>query len=225
MHTSVSFIIPVLNEQDTVTALLHDLRQRYPASQLIVVDGGSEDATVACALPCCDLLLLSARGRARQMNLGGQAASSTYLFFLHADSRPSVSAAELDACLQTQPGWGFCRIRLSGQRSFFRVIEWCMNQRSRLTSVATGDQMMFVHRSLFAHSGGFDAIPLMEDVAYCKRLRREARPLLIREPVTTSSRRWEEGGVARTVGRMWLLRLAYFLGMAPSTLWRYYYGR
>jgi len=107
----------------------------------------------------------------------------------------------------------------------FRVIEWFMNQRSRLTSVATGDQMLFVQKSLFDGTGGFDAIPLMEDVAYCKRLRRLAPPLIIAEPVLTSSRRWNEGGVIKTVVRMWLLRLAYFLGVGPGTLQRYYHGR
>ena len=99
-----------------------------------------------------------------------------------------------------------------------------MNQRSRLSSVATGDQMIFVHRDLFQRTGGFDAIPLMEDVAYCKKLRRYAPPLLLDEPVTTSSRRWEDNGVGRTVLRMWFLRLAYFLGVSPRQLWRYYYG-
>ena len=224
MLARVSFIIPVLDEQHTVAAVLCDLRERYPHSQLIVVDGGSGDRTVAAALPLCDLLLLGKRGRASQMNLGGQVASSPYLVFLHADSRPGVCAAELDACLAQQPLWGFCRVRLSGQRPLFRVIEWCMNQRSRLTSVATGDQMLFVQKALFDQTGGFDAIPLMEDVAYCKRLRRVACPLIITQAVLTSSRRWEEGGVVKTVLRMWLLRLAYFLGVSPSTLWRHYYG-
>ncbi len=225
MQASVSFVIPVLNEQDTVAPLLRDLRGRYPLSQLIVVDGGSCDRTVSLALPLCDLVLLSARGRAYQMNMGGQVASSEYLFFLHADSRPSISAAQLNARLSKRPRWGFCRVRLSGQRLAFRVIEWFMTQRSRLTLVATGDQMLFVQKSLFDETGGFDAIPLMEDVAYCKRLRRLAQPLIISEPVLTSSRRWEEGGVIKTVVRMWLLRLAYFWGVAPATLWRYYHGR
>jgi rSAM/selenodomain-associated transferase 2 len=225
MHTGVSFIIPVLNEQATVAPLLHDLRQHFPASQLIVVDGGSCDGTVALAIPLCDLLLRGERGRGLQMNLGGKVASSEYLFFLHADSRPSVCVAELDACLARRPRWGFCRVRLSGQRRVFRVIEWFMNQRSRLTSVGTGDQMLFVQKSLFDETGGFAVMPLMEDIAYCKRLRKLARPLIIRQPVLTSSRRWEEGGVMKTVARMWLLRLGYFLGVAPDTLWRYYYGR
>jgi len=225
MQARVSFVIPVLNEQDTVAHLLRDLRRQYPPSQLIVVDGGSRDRTVALALPLCDLVLLSARGRAIQMNMGGQVAPSEYLFFLHADSRPSMSAAQLDAHLAQRPRWGFCRVRLSGPQALFRVIEWFMNQRSRLTAVATGDQMLFVHKSLFDASGGFDAIPLMEDVAYCKRLRRLGPPLIIAEPVLTSSRRWEEGGVIKTVVRMWLLRLAYFFGVAPATLRQYYHAR
>jgi rSAM/selenodomain-associated transferase 2 len=224
MPVDLSFVIPVLNEQAGVVALLQDLRQRYPGSQLIVVDGGSCDQTVALAMPLCDLLLLGTRGRAAQMNLGGQAASSDYLFFLHADSRPGASAAELDTYLAQRPLWGFCRVQLSGRQPWFRVIEWFMNQRSRLTSIATGDQMLFMQKSLFAQTGGFDALPLMEDIAYCKRLRRRARPLLIREPVLTSSRRWEEGGVVQTVVRMWLLRLAFFAGVSAHTLARYYYG-
>jgi len=225
MAIGVSFVIPVLNEEGAVADLLRDLRQRYPHSQLIVVDGGSRDRTVALALPLCDQLLLMATGRARQMNLGGQVACMPYVCFLHADSRPGVSASALEAYLVARPAWGFCRVRLSSERLPFRIVEWFMNQRSRMTSVATGDQMMFVKKTVFDESGGFDDIPLMEDVAYCKRLRRLQAPIIIQAPVLTSSRRWEEGGVVLTVLRMWLLRLAYFLGVAPATLWRYYYGR
>jgi rSAM/selenodomain-associated transferase 2 len=225
MSTGLSFVIPVLDEQATVADLLRDLRQRYPDSQLVVVDGGSTDRTVPLAMPLCDQLLLGERGRAAQMNLGGQVASSDYIVFLHADSRPGVSASGMDACLAQRPLWGFCRVRLSGDQFFFRVIEWFMNQRSRLTSVATGDQMLFVQKTLFDKTDGFDDIPLMEDVAYCKRLRRLARPAIIQKPVLTSSRRWEEGGAVKIMVRMWLLRLAYFLGVAPGTLKRHYHGR
>jgi rSAM/selenodomain-associated transferase 2 len=225
MSAAVSFVIPVLNEREHVAALLRDLRARYPRSELIIVDGGSTDDTVAIALPLCDQLLLGERGRARQMNLGAEVASRPYIFFLHADSRPGVTAQSLDAAMVSKPAWGFCRVRLSGKQGYFRVIEWFMNQRSRLTAVATGDQMMFVKKAVFEHTGGFEVIPLMEDVALSKRLRRLAPPVIIAAPVETSSRRWEEGGVIRTVVRMWLLRLAYFCGVAPDRLWRHYYAR
>ena len=225
MTPSLGFVIPVLNEQDRVGSLLQQLRERYPEAELVVVDGGSEDLTVATALPLCTHLLIGERGRAAQMNLGGMACGADYLCFLHADSLPGVSAARLQAYLGSEPGWGFCRVRLSGPRPVFRVIEWFMNLRSRLTSVATGDQMLFLRRTEFERTGGFDNIPLMEDVAYSKRLRRLAPPLVIGEPVLSSSRRWEERGVLRTVLSMWALRLAYIAGVSPARLWRYYYGR
>jgi len=220
----VSFVIPVLNEEAGIGSLLAQLRQRYPGTELIVVDGGSRDRTVNCAMPLCDQLLVAEPGRASQMNLGGRVSESEYLCFLHADSLPGVSAVYLSDCLARGPLWGFCRVRLSGRRPVFRVIEWFMNQRSRLSRVATGDQMLFLRRDLFERTGGFDAIPLMEDIAYCKRLRRLATPLVIAEPVTTSSRRWEERGVCKTVILMWLLRLAYFVGVPPQRLWRHYRG-
>ena len=220
----LSFIIPVLEEQDGVPSVLRLLREQFPAAELIVVDGGSRDGTVARAMPLCDQLLIGERGRALQMNLGGRVATGDYLCFLHADSTPGCDENQLLRYLEADAPWGFCRVRLSGSRWLFRVIEWFMNHRSRLSQVATGDQMLFVNRELFRDTGGFDAITLMEDVAYCKRLRRHGRPLIVPDPVTTSSRRWEEQGVITTVVRMWLLRLAYFLGVSPDRLRQYYAG-
>ena len=221
---TVSFIIPVLNEQAGIGSLLEALRARYPEAELIVVDGGSDDQTIASAMPWCDQLLLGTAGRATQMNLGGRVAHGEYLCFLHADSQPGCSAQQLSSYLDKAPDWGFCRVRLTGGKPVFRLIEYCMNLRSRVTRIGTGDQMLFLRRELFQQTGGFDDIPLMEDVAYCKRLRRTASPLLVTEPVVTSSRRWEEQGVCSTIMKMWTLRLAYFLGVSPRRLWRHYYA-
>ncbi len=224
MGASFAFILPVLNEQGRIAALLRRLRRDFPDSQLIVVDGGSSDRTVASAMPLCDQLLLCEAGRAVQMNLGGRCATRDYLCFLHADSQPGVSMGRLRSYLADNPAWGFCRVALSGRRPVFRLIEWLMNLRSTLTGVATGDQMLFMRRDVFEQTGGFEPIPLMEDVACSKRLRRLARPVVVREPVLTSSRRWEERGVVKTVLIMWGLRLAYFAGVSPWRLWRFYYG-
>jgi rSAM/selenodomain-associated transferase 2 len=224
MAASIGFVIPVLNEETVITGLLADLRARYPDAEITVVDGGSSDGTVTASLPMCTQLLIGEPGRAAQMNLGASGSRSDYLFFLHADSRPGVSAEQLQACLRDRPQWGFCRVRLSGSRRIFRLIEWFMNKRSSLTSVATGDQMLFARREVFESSGGFAPIPLMEDVAFCKRLRRLSRPCIVQQPVLTSSRRWEKQGVARTVLSMWGLRLAYVMGVSPERLWRHYYG-
>jgi rSAM/selenodomain-associated transferase 2 len=221
---AISFIIPVLNEEALVGDLLAFLRRRFPSAELVVVDGNSSDNTCEIARASCDQLLEVGRGRARQMNAGAATATGQYLFFLHADTRPGVSEAQLQAYLSGQPGWGFSRVRLDGEEFIYRVIEWTMNWRSRLTRVGTGDQMLFVRKDVWGHTGGFDNIPLMEDVEYCKRLRRLYAPCILKQAAQTSSRRWRQYGVARTVLHMWALRLGYFLGVPPQRLYQSYYG-
>lgn len=221
---SISFILPVLNEQGRIATTLTQLRRQYPAAQLVVVDGGSHDDTVQNARPLCDQLLETSPARALQMNAGAAAATGAYLFFLHADSQLAITSSELQAALGTRPKWGFCRVRLSGTHPMFGVIAGCMNVRSAVTRVATGDQMLFVEREVFIETGGFDLLPLMEDVAFSKRLRKIAAPLILKPAVLTSSRRWQEHGICRTILEMWWLRLAYFVGVSPQYLWRRYYG-
>ena len=219
---TVSFIVPVLNESGRIGPLLKLLASRYPASQRLVVDGGSTDATAAEAGPHCHHLIASEAGRARQMNAGAKAASGDYLFFLHADTRPLISDAELHGALGCAPKWGFSKVKLSGSQSIFRLVERAINLRSRISGVATGDQMMFIRRELFEKTGGFAPVPLMEDIEYSKRLRRIAQPLVLQAPVETSSRRWEQKGIGRTIVRMWALRLAYVCGVSPRRLQGYY---
>jgi rSAM/selenodomain-associated transferase 2 len=224
-RTSFSFVIPVVDEGEHIAGLLRQLAQQYPGCERVVVEGGSSDDTAAQAAPLCEKLLACEPGRARQMNMGAGEAAGSYIFFLHADSLPTIDAAQLSKLLADEPQWGFCRTRLSGSHPVFRLIEWAMNARSRVTRIGTGDQMLFLRSDVFVKSDGFADIPLMEDVEYCKRLRQLSAPLIVQQPVLTSSRRWESRGVARTVLQMWALRLAYFLGISPQRLWGYYYGR
>jgi rSAM/selenodomain-associated transferase 2 len=232
----LSIVLPVLNEARRLPGLLQVLRAGFPGAELLVVDGGSSDGTVDAALRGGATLLLGEAGRAAQMNLGAAASRGSWLFFLHADSEPRFTQAELEFFLESasagaasmldgHPCWGFFRVRLSGHVRALRLIGWFMNRRSRLTRVATGDQGLLVRRSTFEAVGGFAAIPLMEDVEICKRLRRLAPPLALPLTVGSSGRRWEEQGVVRTVARMWALRLAFWLGVPPRRLWRHYYGR
>jgi len=219
-----SFIIPVLNEADRIPRVLERLRRDFPGSQLIVVDGGSRDASVALALRGADAVLLGDTGRARQMNLGAAGAEGEWLCFLHVDTLPEFSATDLSAALAGDARWAFCRVRLASSRRSLAVVSWFMNRRSRLTAVATGDQLLMVRRDLFAAAGGFADIPLMEDVEICKRLRRQAPPRALALQVASSGRRWEEQGVLATILRMWALRLAFWLGVSPARLWQHYYG-
>lgn len=224
MSASVAFVIPVLNEAGSIAAVLETLKHRYPCAAICVVDGGSSDDTARQVLRCDSQLLLGEPGRSSQMNLGGFACTADYLVFLHADTVPGCAWDELQDVLATRPEWGFCRIQLSGANASFRVIEWFMNQRSRLTRVATGDQMLFVRSDVFSTLDGFAALPLMEDVELCKRLRKRSAPVIVNTPAVTSSRRWERAGVVRTILTMWTIRLAYVCGVSPQTLARYYHG-
>ncbi|KGE04263.1 TIGR04283 family arsenosugar biosynthesis glycosyltransferase [Pseudohaliea rubra] len=219
-----SFILPVLNEAGRLPPLLTALRAAFPGAECIVVDGGSDDGTVPEALAVADLVLLGERGRAAQMNLGAAAARGEWLWFLHADTRPLFDAGTAAAALAQGAPWGFCRVRLSGRAPALRVIERAMNLRSRLTAIGTGDQLLFLRRSLFEAEGGFAPIKLMEDVEFCARLRRRARPGGAGLNVCASSRRWEQQGILHTVLLMWWLRLRYALGASPAKLWARYYG-
>ena len=222
-ETRVSVVIPVLNDAPCLARLLADLRA-VPGLQLVVVDGGSDDDTFALAAAQADVALRSPRGRAEQLRAGCAAAAHPWLWFLHADTRaPPPLAAAFAENLPASPAWGWCDVRLEGAAWPLRVIETAMNWRSALTRVTTGDQGIFAHRVLLDAVGGIPPQGLMEDVELCRRLRRLAAPRRFRQPITTSSRRWERDGVARTVALMWALRLRYFLGADPDVLAERYY--
>jgi len=220
MNRRVSIIVPTLQEAGTVGALLDDLQAlRAAGHEVIVVDGGSSDDTLALAAPACDRLLHCPPGRAVQMNAGAAVAGGDILWFVHADTRlPASAMRAIEAASEAGAGWGRFDIRLSGSRTGFRLIETLINLRSRLTGIATGDQGLFVSRELFDTVGGYPAIALMEDVALSKSLLRHGRPACLHDRLTTSSRRWEHRGMWRTVVLMWRLRLAYALGADPDTL-------
>lgn len=221
---SLSIIIPVLNELAALKRCQSSLyRLRSQGVELIIVDGGSSDGTVQAARQITDQVLISPPGRARQMNAGAAVANGDVLLFLHIDTTLPSQALQLIRDKFGGRQWGRFDVCLTGRHLAFRVIETAMNLRSRLTSVATGDQAIFIRAALFRQIGGFPELPLMEDVAICKLLRDHSRPLNLSARVISSSRRWEQGGIIRTVVLMWRLRLAYFLGADPAALHRQYY--
>ncbi len=220
----LSIIMPVLDEGDALAdslAALQDLRAA--GHELVLVDGGSRDDSLRLAQGRVDRILHSPPGRARQMNAGAAAATGEVLLFLHADTRlPATALNDIAQALRTSV-WGRFDVRLSGRAWPLRIIERLMNWRSCLTGMATGDQAIFVRRAVFEQVGGYPDVPLMEDLELSRRLKRLSRPACVRAPVITSSRRWEEQGILRTVLLMWSLRLAWFLGVPPGRLARIYY--
>jgi len=217
----LSVIVPALNEAPGIRAALEALAPlRARGHEVIIADGGSSDETVQIALELAEKVIHAPRGRARQMNAGARAAGGDCLVFLHADSRLPDGADELIMASVETHVWGRFDVEIEGRHPLLKVVAGAMNLRSRLTGIATGDQAIFVRRSAFP---GFPEIALMEDVAFCRRMKRLGSPACRRERVRTSGRRWESRGVLRTILLMWRLRLAYFLGADPDKLSRLYF--
>jgi len=221
MTPSLTIVVPVLNEAAAIVPCLRELSGlRERGAEVIVADGGSTDATAEAAAPLADRVLRSARGRARQMNAGAAQAHGETLLFLHADARlpDSADALIVDGLKRSRRGWGRFDVAISGSNPLLRVVARLMNIRSRLTGIATGDQAIFVTRSLFTAAGSYPDIALMEDIALSKQLKRFGPPLCLRHRLIASGRRWEKHGVVRTILLMWRLRLAYWLGADPGKL-------
>lgn len=215
----LSFVVPVLNEADAIAATLASLQSlRAVGHEVIVVDGGSTDATVARAESLADRVLTTPRGRARQMNAGATVARGDVLVFLHVDTRlPEQAVAVIRAALRYRL-WGRFDVDIAGQPGMLRVVAAFMNLRSRLTGIATGDQTLFISRAAFAAVGGYPEQPLMEDIELSKRLKKLGPPACSRERVITSGRRWEANGVWSTILLMWRLRFDYWRGVPAVRL-------
>ncbi|WP_419812176.1 TIGR04283 family arsenosugar biosynthesis glycosyltransferase [Bacterioplanoides sp.] len=221
----VSVVVPFYNEQAEMPALLAHLRHwQSRGCEILLVDGGSQDDSAHIAQQHGFKVIQSDKGRALQMNAGAQQASGKVLVFLHADSRLPTDADQqiLQAIEQQYYRWGRFNLTIDGQAKMFPVISWLINQRSRLTSVATGDQAIFVRRDEFLRLGGYPQQPLMEDVELCLRLKQYSRPACLTSRVSTSGRRWQQQGVWRTIFLMWRLRWLYWRGVSATTLAEYY---
>jgi rSAM/selenodomain-associated transferase 2 len=233
MAMPISVIIPTLNEERTITAtLMHTAALGF--DELIVVDGGSTDATPTLlesyrlspqATGLSPVSWVTAPpGRARQMNEGAKASRGEVLLFLHADTRlPRDARTAINAVLADQQMvGGRFDVQFDHPSMWGTMISTTMNWRSRLSGLATGDQALFVRRSIFEQMGGFTDMPLMEDIEFSRRLKRKGATAALTATVTTSFRRWEQQGPLQTILLMWALRFLYWGGMSPHTLSRWY---
>ncbi|MFT7560581.1 MAG: rSAM/selenodomain-associated transferase 2 [Flavobacteriales bacterium] len=225
MKSKLSIIIPILNERPQIErSIEYLLSLSHVAHELIFVDGGSKDGSREFLTAQNLRTIESPRGRAAQMNAGALCANGDILLFLHVDSQTPENMVQRIGELNDFV-WGFFRIRLTSDKRIFRFIERGINFRSRVFSVATGDQGLFVKRSKFHQINGFAPIPLMEDIEITRRLKKLAKPYIVADSIQSSARRWQKHGTLYTVFFMWYVQALYVLGVSPNYLVRLYYKK
>ena len=216
---SIAVIVPVFNEAQLLPEKLTSLKA-LNADEMVFIDGGSTDGTQQLLEASGVLWFTGTQGRAAQMNVGAGKCKGDILLFIHIDTDLNESniSAIRSAIKQQGVVGGRFDICLSGSHPAYRMISWFMNMRSRLSKISTGDQAMFVRRDVFEQMGGFADLPLMEDVEFSKRLKGQGKIACLRQRVTTSSRRWQQYGIIRTILLMWRLRFLYWLGTPADKL-------
>ncbi len=228
---SIAAIIPVLNEEDVLPSFLKELLS-LDFEEIILVDGNSQDRSVEVAQTLLNAssqpqhrIISGPKGRAVQMNAGANQATTDILLFVHADTQlpPDAKTVIEQALSSSHNVGGRFDVRFPQDSGYAWMVSRMMNHRSRLSGMCTGDQAMFVRRSMFESMGGFADIPLMEDLEFSRRLKRKGAVVALKETVTTSFRRWEQHGPLRTIVRMWILRGCYWLGWSPDRLHQYYH--
>lgn len=221
--TDVAIIIPCLNEADGIVDAIHSAKATG-AAEVIVVDGGSQDETVARAEPHARVLQADRPGRAVQQNLGARQTQASVLLFLHADCRLPTNAVRQiqDVLRDEQVIAGGFRQQIDSAGFRFRLLESGNAFRARRLGWIYGDQALFVRRSIFEQLGGFPDLRFMEDLYLSKRLKRAGRLELLDGPLRVSARRWHNRGVVRQTIRNWSLIAAASLGYSPDRLVKFY---
>jgi rSAM/selenodomain-associated transferase 2 len=218
----LTVVIPALDEADWITGAIESASAA--GSEIIVVDGGSRDATPARAAASGARVVQSAPGRARQLAAGARLARGDTILFLHADTRlpagwdASVRAALADARVVG----GAFRLHFEPSSPALRFIEWGTRLRVALFRLPYGDQALFVRRSVLEELGGVPQVPIMEDLDLVRSLKRRGRLACLRPAVTTSARRYRAGGALRTMLRNWLAASGWWLGLPRERIAAWY---
>jgi rSAM/selenodomain-associated transferase 2 len=222
--TRVAVVIPTLNEASRLPGLLEDLHGVPLPLDVTVVDGGSRDDTVSVAQAAGARVMSTKAGRATQMNAGASTASAEWLCFLHADVRLPQPARDdfVQAITVSGSDVAVWRLAIDGRGWWLRTVEYGALVRDRLGGLPYGDQGLIVRRALFDRLGGFPDIPVLEDVAFVRMVRRTSTIRRLPSPVVVSARRWETEGPYRTWLRNSALLIAYLLGASPHRLARWY---
>jgi rSAM/selenodomain-associated transferase 2 len=227
MIPKFSFIIPVWNEEAFISRTIENVHGLHASgsAEIIVVDGDPAGRTIKVARRTGVKTAISEKGRGNQMNLGASLAAGEILIFLHADTLLPPDALELieTAMADGSRIAGAFDLAIDSERPAYRLIEKAASFRSRMTRIPYGDQAIFIRKRDFLGLGGFNNIPVMEDVEFMQRIKKgKGKIRIIGRAVLTSPRRWEKEGIVYTTLRNWLLIALYFCGAKPEKLVRFY---
>ena len=219
-----SIIIPTLNEEHVISenALFFKKIKDKLNAEIIVVDGGSDDATTQVAKIFSSKVVRSNPSRSKQQNIGTKYATGDFLIFIHADTIISDEAIKFIQMLTNDFIWGFFKVSLNSNKMKYKALSYLINLRSKIFNYSTGDQVLIIQKDFFIKNKGFKNICLMEDIEFTNRIKRIKKPILINEYALTSARRWEAKGFIKTVILMRLLRILYHFGASDKLLLKLY---
>ncbi len=229
MPSYITIIIPVLNEELTIQNNIEYLNTLTSKCDVLFVDGSSSDNSVQL-LKDNHLKVITSpiRGRGAQLGFGASNIHDTseLILFLHIDTKLPHGFESMMIKQTKLDYWGRFNISFDSDKAVFKIIQFMMNMRSKVTGIATGDQAIYVTKNeLMNHIDKMIDHPLMEDIYLSKALKSKlGRGHIIRDPVTTSVRYWESNGIVRTIIKMWKYRLLYFFGTSPKQLYQRYYN-
>jgi rSAM/selenodomain-associated transferase 2 len=208
----ITVIVPFYNEEKILCKNLIQFHALSRQAELIFVDGGSTDKSVDCAKQY-GRVYYSKRGRAAQMNMGASVANGGVLLFLHADTIISPETLlSMENSIKDDSYVGGClEQRIDNIGMIYRFIEGLGNVRAKITKVFYGDQGIFVRKDIFLKIGGFPKVPIMEDVIFSKQLRRLGKTVVLTDRILTSSRRWDKGGVVKTLLLYSLINILFWM--------------
>ena len=219
----ISIIIPVLNESQTIGSCLFCLRKQIEHHEIVVVDGGSDDGTLDIVRAFSEVKwLCSPAGRGNQMNRGAEAAEGDLLLFLHADTCLPPGGLSRIETLMAQEGIVAGSFSLSFEEPDSLLKLYALFSRINHLLFTYGDQGLFMSRRIYELIGGFQEIPIMEDVEIQKRLRKMGRFVKVRQPVVTSARRFLTYGIIKQQVLNMGLVFLYHAGFSPFWLKRFY---
>jgi len=224
----ISVIIPTFNEEATIEKTLDAISRLVNVDEVVIVDGGSADKTTEIIenyglKKPFKLVKFGEANRGRQLHEGARHASHEIFWFLHADTRPAQGCArEIKKYMNHDSivGGNF-KVLFDGGSRWARFMMW-LHPQLQATGLIYGDSAIFARRATYEKIGGYKPIPILEDVDFVKRLRRKGDFRFLTKAVTTSSRRFREGGFWWTFTKWSAVQSLYWLGVPPKILAKKY---